>query len=145
MADEPQQIWADYYARIRRRRIAEAEFINSKMWTDGVTNDTVLAIDFKHFGNVESDIRLLANQLSENYSMTICLSDDEKTWIAEGTTRPYGVDGMLGDQLKNWAEFMCDVSNSYACVFSAWKLTDTGRKIAWSPDNLDIDPEAIGG
>ena len=145
MADEAQQIWTDYYARIRRRRVAEAEFLNSQMLADGVTNDTILAIDFKHFGTVESDIRRLAEQLSENYSMTVSVSDDGKTWVANGTTRPYGVDGMLGDQLQGWVEFMCDVSNSCACVLSTWKTTDTGRKLEWSNEDLDLDPETVGG
>lgn len=145
MVDEAEKIWTDYYARIRRRRIAEADFLNSQMLTDGVTNDSILAIDFKHFGPVESDVRRLAEQLSENYSMTVSLSDDGKTWIANGTTRPYGVDGMLGEQLQGWVEFMCDVASSYACVFSTWKTTDTRRELEWSNDDLDIDPETVDG
>ncbi|MEL7500567.1 MAG: hypothetical protein AAFN77_23445 [Planctomycetota bacterium] len=141
MTDDAQQIWTDYYARIRRRRIAEAELIGSQLVADGVTADTVLALDFKHFGTVESNVRGLADQLSENYSMTVLLSDDGETWFANGTTRPYGVDGMVGDQLQDWAAFMCDVANSYACVFSTWKLVDTKRKTEWATDDLDIDPE----
>ncbi|WP_037200366.1 hypothetical protein [Rhodopirellula baltica] len=141
MTDDAQQIWTDYYARIRRRRIAEAELIGSRMLDEGVTADTVLALDFKHFGTVESDVRRLSDQLSENYTMDVLISDDGKTWFANGTTRPYGVDGMIGDQLKEWATFMCDVANSYACVFATWKLVDTQRKIEWATDNLDIDPE----
>ena len=145
MTDNAQQVWNDYYARIRRRRIAEAEFITSKLGADGVTADTVLALDFKHFGTVEADVRRLSDQLSENYSMTVLQSDDGKSWFANGTTRPYGVDGMVGDQLRDWAAFMCDVANSYACVFSTWKLVDPQRKVEWATDDLDIDPEADVG
>jgi hypothetical protein len=145
VTDDAQQIWTDYYARIRRRRIAEAEFIASQLVVDGVTADTVLALDFKHFGTVESDVRRLSDQLSENYSMTVRLSDDGKTWFTNGTTRPYGVGGMVGDQLRDWAAFMCDVANSYACVFLNWKLVDTQRKMEWATDDLDIDPEAEVG
>lgn len=141
MTDDAQQIWTDYYARIRSRRIAEAELIASQLVADGVTADTVLALDFKHFGTVETDLRRLSDQLSENYSMTVLLSDDGKTWFANGTTLPYGVDGMIGDQLRDWAAFMCDVANSYACVFSMWKLVDIQRKMEWATDDLDIDPE----
>ena len=60
-------------------------------------------------------------------------------------TRPCGVDGMIGAQLLQWVEFMCDVANSYACVFSTWKLVDTKRNIEWATDHLDIDPETDGG
>ena len=145
MTDNAQIIWTDYYARIRRRRIAEAEFIVAQMRDAGVSADTVLALDFKHFGTVESDVRRLSDQLSENYSMDVLMSDDGKTWFANGTTRPYGVDGMIGDQLKEWAAFMCDVANSYACVFTTWKLVDTQREMEWATDYLDIDPETDGG
>ncbi len=141
MTDDAQQIWTDYYVRIRRRRIAEAEFIASQLVADGVTADTVLALDFNHFGTAETEVRRLSDQLSENYSMTVLLSDDGKTWFANGTTRPYGVDGMVGDQLRDWAAFMCDVASSYACVFSTWKLVDTQRKMEWATDELDIAPE----
>lgn len=140
LTDNAQQIWSDYYARIRLRRIAEAEFIGSQMVAGGVTGDTVLALDFKHFGKVESDVRRLSDQLSENYSIDVLLADDDETWFANGTTRPYGVDGMIGNQLKEWAAFMCDVAQSYACVFTTWKLVDTKRKMEWATDTLDIDP-----
>jgi hypothetical protein len=142
MTDDKQQIWNDYYARIRKRRIAEAETVNSRLSADGVTADTVLALDFEHFGNSENDIRKLSEQLSENYSMTVLLADDGKTWFANGTTRPYGVDGMVGNQLQNWVTFMCDAASSYACVFSAWKLVDAKRKIEWSTHDLDAEPDA---
>jgi len=145
VTDNTQQIWTDYYARIRGRRIAEAEFISSQLAADGVTADSVLALDFMHFGTVENDVRQLSDQLSENYTVNVHLSDDGKTWIADSTTRPYGVDGMIGTQLLQWVEFMCDVANSYACVFSTWKLVDTKRNIEWATDHLDIDPETDVG
>ena len=50
---------------------------------------------------------------------------------------------MVGDQLLDWVAFMCDVANSYACVFSTWKFVDTRRKIEWSNDNVDIDPKCF--
>jgi len=73
------------------------------------------------------------------------MSDDGETWFAHGTTRPYGVDGMIGEQLNSWAAFMCDVASSYGCVFSTWKLVDTQPKMEWSNDNLDIDAESDAG
>ena len=104
--------------------------------------DSILALDFKHFGTVENDVRRLSDQLSENYTVEVRLSDDGETWIAEATSRPYGIDGMIGSQLQQWVEFMCDVARSYACVFSSWKLVDTKRKTEWATDSLDIDPES---
>lgn len=71
MTDDPQEIWTDYYTRLRRRRIAEAQILHSQMNANGVTDDTILALDFMHFGNVEADVRRLAKQLSENYVMTV--------------------------------------------------------------------------
>ena len=40
---------------------------------------------------------------------------------------------------------MCDVANSYACVFTTWKLVDTQREMEWATEHLDIDPETDGG
>ena len=111
----------------------------------GVTDETVLTLDYNHFGTVEDDIRRLAEQLSENYSIEVLPSDDGKTWLASGTTRPYGVDGMVGERLRKWSEYMCDVANSYGCVFSTWKLVDAKHEKEWSNENLDIDPETDVG
>ena len=74
MTDDAQQIWPDYYARIRRRRIAEADLISSQMEADGVSADSILALDFKHFGTVENDVRRLSDQLSENYTCLLYTS-----------------------------------------------------------------------
>ncbi len=141
MTDDPQHIWTDYYARLRRRRIAEARILQSQMSADGVTDDTILALDFKHFGNVESDLRRLADQLSENYAMAVSPSTDTESWIALGTTRPGGIDGMNEERCTDWVGFMCDVANSYACVFSTWTLTDPVRQLSWTNESIDVDPE----
>ena len=112
MPDDTQPIWARYHAGIRRRGIAEVELVDSQMVADGVTPNTILVLDFKHFGTVENDVRRIADQLSEKYSVNLLLSDDGQTWIADGTTRSYGFDGMVGEPLHNWVAFRCDVAKS---------------------------------
>lgn len=141
MSEEPQQTWDEYYARIRRRRIEEARLMHAQMKADGVTDDTVLALDFLHFGEDEDDIQELAEQLSENYTMVVSPRADEPYWNAEGTTRPDGVDGMSEQMCCDWVAFMCDVASSYGCVFSTWKLTDPTQNRSWTNESLDIDPE----
>lgn len=141
MTDDPQKIWTDYYARLRRRRIAEAQILHSQMNANGVTDDTILALDFMHFGNVESDVRRLAKQLSENYAMTVGRRTDTAYWNAVGTTRPDGVDGMNAERWEDWVGFMCDVANSYGCVFSSWTLSDPARQLSWTNETIDVDPE----
>ena len=111
------------------------------MTADGVTDNTILAIDFTHFGNVEDDIRRLANQLSENYAMTVAAASRSEYWHAVGTTRPDGIDGMNAQRCSDWVTFMCDVANSYGCVFSVWTLTDMMRQLSWTNDTIDVDPE----
>ena len=140
MTEDPQQIWTDYYARLRRRRIAEAQIVHSQMAADGVTDETLLALDFLHFGNVESDVRDLAEQLSENYAMTVTRRTDSEYWNAEGTTRPDGIDGMNAERCADWVAFMCDVANSYGCVFSIWTLTDPTLQRSWTNETIDVDP-----
>ncbi len=141
MTDDPQQIWTDYYARLRRRRIAEAQFLHLQMTADGVTDDTILTLDFTHFGNVEDDVRRLAKQLSENYVMTVTRGREAGYWSADGTTRPDGIDGMNAQRCVDWVAFMCDVANSYGCMFSAWTLTDPVRQLSWTNETIDVDPE----
>ena len=141
MTDAPQQIWTDYYAGLRRRRIAEAQILHSRMAADGVTDDTILALDFMHFGSVEEDVRRLAKQLSENYSMTVTRGGDADYWNADGTTRPDGIVGMNPQRCADWVKFMCDVANSYGCVFSTWTLTDPLRQLSWTNETIDVDPE----
>ena len=144
MPHDAQQKWTDYYARIRRRRIAETRILHWQMTADGVTDDTVLTLDFRHFGNVEQDVRDLAEQLSENYSMTVSPREDGEYWNASGTTRSEGVDRMDLQRCVDWVAFMCDVANSYGCVFATWRLTDPVRDQFWTNETIDVDPE-VGG
>lgn len=142
MSDDPQQIWDEYYQRIRRSRIREAEIVHAQMSEDNVTDSTVLAIDFRHFSGDEDSIRSLATQLSEHYATTIKPSEsDDQYWVLDGTTRPDGIDGMTEQRCVDWVSFMCDVAQSHGCVFSTWRLTDPRRSQSWSNQKIDVDPE----
>ncbi len=145
MSTDPQAIWTEHYARIRKRRISEARILHQQMSESGVNTETVLALDFLHFGKSENDVRKLASQLSENYHMSVTPRDDTEYWTAAGTTRPMGIDGMDEAQCTEWVSFMCDVANSYGCVFSTWSLTDPMRDQTWSNETIDVDPEIDGG
>lgn len=142
MSDDPQQIWDEYYQRIRRRRIREAEIVHAQMSEDDFTDSTVLAIDFRHFSRNEDSIHNLAKQLSEHYTTTITRSEnDNRCWVLDGTTRPEGIEGMTEQRVVDWVSFMCDVAQSHGCVFSMWRLTDPCRSRSWSNEMLDVDPE----
>jgi hypothetical protein len=142
-AENTQQIWDDYYKRIRRRRIREARIVYAEMSVAGVTDSTFLALDFCHFGREESDIRSLAAQLSEHYATSIARSEkDGNYWMLDCTTRPEGIDEVTEQRWIDWVAFMCDVAQSYCCVFSTWSLTDTSKSQSWSNEEIDIDPEA---
>lgn len=145
MSEDPQQIWDDYYRRIRRRRVREAQILHALMAEDGVKDSTVLALDFRHFGDEEDRVRSLAAQLSENYSTKVTRSSsDDKYWLLDGTTRPDGVDEMTEVRCVDWVAFMCDVAQSYGCVFSMWHLTDPATSRTWSNEEIDIAPEIEG-
>lgn len=144
MSNDPQATWTEYYARIRKRRIAEARILYQQMTEFGVDAETVLALDFMHFGNSEDGVRRLASQLSENYNIVVTPRDDGVYWNAEGTTRPDGIEGMDEAECTEWVAFMCDVANSYGCVFSTWRLTDPVRDQTWTNEDIDVDPEVDG-
>lgn len=142
MPDDPQRIWEEYYQRIRRRRIREAEILHAQMSGDDVTDSTVLAIDFRHFSRDEDSILGLAAQLSEHYATTITRCEtDNRYWQLDGTTRPDCIDGMTRQRCVDWVSFMCDVAQSHGCVFSTWQLTDLRGSRSWSTEMLDVDME----
>ena len=118
---DPQKTWSDYYLRKKSQRIEEAGILWERMTQAGVTDETVLALDFVHFGNVKADVEALAAQLAENYSMEVVPAKDPGYWLAKGSTRPQGLT-LSRDQHLGWVEFMSDVAHSYACVFSTWSL-----------------------
>jgi len=120
-SEDPQKTWSDYYLRKKAQRMEEAAILWERMTKAGVTDKTVLALDFVHFGNIKSDVEALAAQLAENYSMEVVPAKAPGIWLAKGSTRPQGV--TLGqDQHLGWVEFMSDVAHSYACVFSTWSF-----------------------
>ena len=139
MSGDPQRIWDNYYQRIRRRRIREAQIVHAQMTEDGVTHSTVLALDFRHFGNEEERVQCLGAQLSENYVTEVRRSgNDDNYWLLDGTTRPEGVDEITEGRFVAWVAFMCDVAQSYSCVFSTWYLTDPLRSQTWSNEKIDV-------
>ena len=119
--DDPQKVWEDYYLRKKSQRLEEAAEIWSQMENAGVDEKTVLALDFVHFGKSQSDVQDLADQLSEHYTMEVVPEDPKGYWFVKGTTRPHGITLNREEHLI-WVEFMSDVAQSYACVFSTWSL-----------------------
>jgi len=91
------------------------------MESKGVTNDTVLALDFSHFCTERNNLNKLVAQLSENYIIKTELEAKGKIWFLKGTTRPEGVT-LEKDQHSSWVEFMSDVAASYGCVLAHWTL-----------------------
>jgi len=119
--DDPQKVWEDYYHRKKSQRLEEAAEMWSQMKGKGVDEETVLALDFVHFGKSHSDVQDLADQLSEHYTMDVVPNEQQGYWFAKGTTRPDGIT-LNREEHLNWVEFMSDVAQSYACVFSSWSL-----------------------
>jgi len=118
---DKQKLWDEYYSKIRRRRLAEAKILWSNMLIDGINENTELQMDFKHFCPIENDAINLAKQLSENYEMKTSFDKEQNMWFVYGTTRPYSTTVSQENFIK-WIEFMADVANSYACVFTNWTI-----------------------
>lgn len=127
--EDPREVWADYYQRKKSQRMQEAAALSAEMSAAGVTSDTVMALDFVHFGSVKEAVEALAAQLSESYAMQVVADANEGYWLASGTTRPHGIT-LTEEQHLGWVDFMCDVAQSHACVFSRWSLdaVSLGRK-----------------
>jgi hypothetical protein len=118
---DPQKTWADYYQRLKDRRLAEAASLWAKFHEAGGSRETIVAVDFIHFSSSKADLEALAAQLSENYAVAVVPRAEDGYWELRGTTRPGGIE-LSEAQHSGWVEFMADVAQSYACVFSTWQL-----------------------
>jgi hypothetical protein len=134
MSDSAQEIWDRYYANIKDRRLTEAAVLWLRMTADGVTNETMLALDFVHFSQNRDGAHSLQQQLSENYVSLV--AEQEDSWLISTTTRPYGRD-LNEEQHLKWVEFMCDVAQSHGCVFSTWSFESPKLKLKWSTEEID--------
>jgi hypothetical protein len=138
VVDKPQKIWDDYYDRIKRRRMAEAELLWAKIETAGATADTAFALDFSHFSNALGDADYFARQLSEHYDTQVVARSEPNYWDIKGTTRPERTCLTKAQHLA-WVEFMADVAASYACVFSEWTLEAPALGLTFQSADLDAD------
>lgn len=121
MESGTQQEWDEYRQRKRAERLFEADQVWSALAAGGADSETVLAIDFVHFGGSQAQIERLGQQLAENCTVTT-EPGPSGYWLLKGTTRPYGVTLSATDHLA-WVEFMCDVAADHGCVFSTWSLS----------------------
>ena len=134
----PQKTWQEYYARIKNRKIDEATQLWNAAVSSGANDRTLFAMDFSHFGEAPSRLNDLAQQLSENYEVEICETDEKGYQLLTGTTRPYGNE-LSGEDFINWVSFMCDVAQSYSCVFSEFSLESPELGLTWSNSEFESD------
>ena len=132
--DDAQKTWADYQQRKKQERLAEAPQVWKQLRAAGATDETILALDFVHFGSSRSPVEALARQLSEHYEVKIKADETNSGYcLLEGTTRPYGV--TLTEQAHlQWVEFMADVAQSHGCVFSRWVVEAPSLKVRSESD-----------
>ena len=131
--EDPQKVWTAYYERKKAERLEQASALWQQMRLSGVKGDTLLALDFVHFGTSRSDVEALATQLRENYDMYVVPSEEPGYWLAKGTTRPIGI-ALDREQHLSWVEFMSDVAQSYACVFSSWSFDAPSLSVSFSSE-----------
>lgn len=127
---EEKESWEDYYSRIIKLRKDEAAALWGKMEEDGVDSDTFLGLDFIHFSQNKKDLEDLAVHLTKNYQVTID-KGDENYWFLKGTTKPYGIK-LSKDSFLSWIDFMCQLTQSHACVFSIWSAEAPSLKKMWT-------------
>ena len=133
---DPEATWRDYYQRKKAQRLEEAAILWRQIADAGVSEDTVLAVDFLHFGQAKENAAALAKQLSENYTAEVIPADEGGYWCVKGTTRPYGIT-LTEEQHTGWVEFMADVAQSYACVFSSWSLEAPSLGVKFESEQVE--------
>lgn len=112
MDGENQRAWLEYRQHKRDERLFEAEQVWSALSAAGFDPETVLAIDFVHFGPSRAQVEDLGQHLADNCSITT-KAGPGGYWLLEGTTRPYGLTLSAADHFA-WVEFMCDIGGSGA-------------------------------
>lgn len=132
MDSDAEAIWLQYAERKRAERLSEAGHVWSALVAAGGGDDTVLAVDFVHFGPSEAQVAALSRQLSENYTVTMERGPGAY-WLLKGTTRPYRTTLSALDH-ASWVGFMCDVADSYGCVFSTWSLGAPALALSFSSE-----------
>ena len=130
-----QEIWEEYYRNKKSQRLEEANKLCEQLKDAGVTEETVLALDFVHFSKSHENAQSLAEQLSENYTIDI-VAGEEEVWYINGTSRPYGLT-LSSEQHLSWVEFMADVAQSHSCVFSTWSLEASSLKLKLSSESIE--------
>ena len=136
--DQSQKTWNEYYLRVKNRRVAEADILWEQMTSKGMTESTVLALDFSLFCSDEEGIKNIEQQLSESYSLEIKYNPEGEVWIMNGTTRPDGIT-LEKSQHRSWVEFMSDVTASYGCVFSNWTIESPELNLVFKSELIDSD------
>ena len=136
-SQDSDKLWDEYYQRKKLQRIEEANILIKQISNLGIKEETVFALDFVHFAKSEADARSLAQQLSESYSIDVATGEDG-VWYINGTSRPYGITLSPTQHLK-WVEFMADVAQSHACVFSTWNLEVRSLNLKFSSESIDVD------
>lgn len=135
MDSEAQRTWSEYEQRKRAERLAEADQVWRALAAGGVDAETVLAIDFVHFGPSQAHVEGLAGQLAENCTVTT-ESGPGGYWLLKGTTRPYGVTLSAEDHLA-WVDFMCGIASDHGCVFSTWSLSAPSLSLTVSSEAFE--------
>ena len=135
---DPQKTWDEYYERKKAERLREAGLLWQSLMHAGVTDETVLALDFVLFGTSRQDVQALADQLVENYTVEVVESADQHAWLSKGTTRPYGI-MLTQEQHLAWVTFMAEVARSHACVFSAWSIEAPSLKVKVDSEHVEGD------
>jgi len=134
--EDSQKIWDEYYKNKKIQRMQEASTLWQQMSSSGVSDETVLAIDFLHFATNKEYVDELAKQLSENYEMEVVPGNEKGYWFAKGTTRPYGIT-LTKEQHSDWVEFMFDVAPSHACVFSTWSIEAPSLGLSFNSESIE--------
>lgn len=135
-SQDTEKTWREYYERKKFQRREEAKVLWKKMSDSGLTEDTVLALDFMHFGQSEEDAAGLANQISENYEVEVIPAQENGYWYVKGTTRPNGIT-LTEEQHAGWVEFMADVAQSHNCVFSTWSLESPSLSMKFESERVE--------
>lgn len=136
-ADEAKQMWQTHFARVRQRRLHEAETIIRLSHAAGVTEDTLIILRYCCVTTNADNAQALGKKLSEDDEVKIQRTTTPiDGWNVIGATEDEGF-YITSDELIEWIKYIADVASAFGCSFASWEFHEVVTGKTWKSSDVD--------
>ncbi|MFY9253351.1 MAG: DUF5076 domain-containing protein [Fuerstiella sp.] len=135
--EEAKEMWRAHFARVRQRRLHEAETIIRLSQAAGVTEDSLIVLRYCCVTTNADDAQSLSRKLSEDDEVTIQkTATPNEGWNVIGATEDEGF-CITFDELTEWVKYIADVASAFGCSFASWEFHDAETGMTWKSSDVD--------